>query len=178
MRILLRCAFILGILLIMIIPAFAGVKYSKTRIIASNGTLSIDLPEWVDLTRSGTLIEVKTATGETFTFNRKEPTFTRIKARRNCELNKGLLYFSSTEMGSFQTFIMAANIGNAVCSCDDPSCIAGASISVPDKTYVTNFSHESITYLISFIIEQNGLTVTIIDESDPENYIKALFVTR
>ena len=177
MKILSQRIFVLGILLIMIIPAFAGVKYRNTRIIANNGALSIDLPEWVELTSSETSIEVNTATGEIFTFNRKEPTFTKIKARRYCDLNKGLLYFSSAEMGGFEPFIVAAYLGNGVCSCDDPSCEAGARMSVPDKTYVTNFSHENITYLISIIIEQNGLTLTIIDENNPENYVKAFFVT-
>ena len=61
---------------------------------------------------------------------------------------------------------------NAVCNCNDPLCNAGITTSVPDKTYVTSVMLNGLNCSISIIIEQNGLTLTVVNENSPENYMK------
>ncbi|WP_422135266.1 hypothetical protein [Endozoicomonas sp. ALD040] len=164
--------------------ALSNERFINPKLVYKSGWLEFNIPEWINFLDYEGGKKVQTSEGRTFYIANKDGwqsnfgRMVKVFLRNEIELNKGLLYLTGSEMsaGVFENFKDWIQGKNAICTCSNPACEAGFTTTVPDRTYRSTIKvNNEMTYSITFIIENNALTLTVVDDTAPSNSVKIIY---
>ena len=141
----------------------------------NGGSLPLPTPGYIDIEQCGSEIHMTSATGMIIRFSDKVEGFSRFSVHKQSDLNKGLLFLTSEQVGNFEAYTLGAERVGGLCQCNDETCTAGTKLYAPANTYRANFKVSDDQYLLSIIIENNTLSLTIINAKKTENFIKVQY---